>query len=260
MNNKPFIHPNCPRKLAAAFHFARNAHGEGYKIRVLEQKLGVNFKYLHKMIKLGIEPNDSTEKLRAVRKAMYLSKRKHAMKKPKQNQPETPSQQQERDLFQTPAYAVDIIAPFLHGLMIWEPAAGQGKLTERLMNPHGLNVISSDIQSGVNFLTANTDFDFDAIVTNPPYSIKRKFYERCREIGKPFALLIPTDFAGWTLGALRNGCQWIIPTRRIDYITPNGKSGKQSAAQFHSGWLTYGLNLPQQIVVVELSIEQKGNI
>jgi hypothetical protein len=76
MNHKPFIHPNCPRKLAAAFHFARNAHGEGYKIRVLEQKLGVNFKYLVNMIRKGIEPNDTTEKLRAVRKAMFLPARK----------------------------------------------------------------------------------------------------------------------------------------------------------------------------------------
>lgn len=73
---KPYIHPNCPRKLTAAFHFARNARGEGYKIRVLEEKLGVNFKYLHRMIKLGIEPNDTTEKLRAVRKAMFLPARK----------------------------------------------------------------------------------------------------------------------------------------------------------------------------------------
>jgi hypothetical protein len=76
MKNKPFIHPNCPRKLAAAFHFARNARGQGYKIRVLEQNLGVNFKYLVNMIKKGIEPNDTTEKLRAVRKAMFLPERK----------------------------------------------------------------------------------------------------------------------------------------------------------------------------------------
>ena len=76
MKSKPFIHPNCPPKLAAAFHFARNSRGEGYKIRVLEQKLEVNFKYLHRMIKQGIEPNDTTEKLRAVRVKMFLPARK----------------------------------------------------------------------------------------------------------------------------------------------------------------------------------------
>ena len=76
MNSKPFIHPNTPRKLATAFHFARNHRGEGFKIRVLEKKLGVNFKYLYKMIRKGIEPNDTTEKLRAVRKAMFLPARK----------------------------------------------------------------------------------------------------------------------------------------------------------------------------------------
>jgi len=72
MNSKPYIHPNTPRKLAAAFHFARNKNGEGYKIRVLEQTLGVNFKYLHRMINKGIEPNDTTVGLREIRVKMFL--------------------------------------------------------------------------------------------------------------------------------------------------------------------------------------------
>jgi hypothetical protein len=76
MKNKPFIHPNCPKKLAAAFHFARNAHGHGYKIRVLEHNLGVNFKYLHLLIKKGIEPNDSTPKLQEIRVKMFLPAKK----------------------------------------------------------------------------------------------------------------------------------------------------------------------------------------
>jgi hypothetical protein len=76
MKSKPFIHPNCPKKLAAAFHFARNAHGEGYKIHVLAEKIGVNVRYLQYMIKKGIEPNDTTEKLREVRVKMFLPARK----------------------------------------------------------------------------------------------------------------------------------------------------------------------------------------
>jgi len=84
---KPIIHPNCPKKLAAAYHFARNQRGEGYKIRVLEQKLGVNWKYLHRLIKLGIEPNDTTEKLRSIRKAMFLPARKRIPAKPRTIQP-----------------------------------------------------------------------------------------------------------------------------------------------------------------------------
>jgi len=74
--NKPYIHPNCPRRLAAAYHFARNARGEGFKIHILAEQRGINVRYLYNLIVKGIEPNDTTEKLRAVRKAMFLPARK----------------------------------------------------------------------------------------------------------------------------------------------------------------------------------------
>ena len=42
--------------------------------------------------------------------------------------------------------------------------------------------------------------------------------------------------------------QLIIPERRINYITPKMLAGeKVGGSQFHSIWLTYGLNLPKQI-------------
>lgn len=80
MKSKPFIHPNCPKKLAAAFHFARNTRGQGYKIHILAEKLGVNVRYLHNMIAKGIEPNDTTEKLREVRVKMFLPAKKRKAK------------------------------------------------------------------------------------------------------------------------------------------------------------------------------------
>ena len=65
------------------------------------------------------------------------------------------------------------------------------------------------------------DFDFDVIVTNPPFSLNKKFHDKCVEMGVSFALLIPADYAGWIIEAVENGAEKIIPTRRIDYITPN---------------------------------------
>jgi hypothetical protein len=77
---KPYIHSNTPRRLAAAYHFARNTRGEGFKIHVLADTLKVNVRYIHDLIVKGIEPNDITEKLRAVRKAMFLPARKRKAK------------------------------------------------------------------------------------------------------------------------------------------------------------------------------------
>jgi len=149
--------------------------------------------------------------------------------KTKTPQKEDLEKAQGRDFFQTPNYGTDIIVPFLNSIgnrqkpfVIWECAAGERKISRRLEH-HEFDVISTDIQdsSSFNFLTDSPDFHFDCIVTNTPFSLKRKFYNKCLEYGKPFALLIPADYALWIIEAIKNGTEKIIPERRIDYITPN---------------------------------------
>lgn len=180
--------------------------------------------------------------------------------KPKKTQPETPDEIQERDFFQTPNYATDIVADFLPRGVIWECAEGHGRIVARL-RAHGFAVFGTDLLTGQNFLTDQPIKIFDCIVTNPPFSIKRKFFSRCLSMDEPFALLLPADYSGWMIDAVRlYGCEKIIPTRRIDYITPTGRNGGESAAQFHSLWLTRGLGLGQSETFVELTKEMKKNI
>ena len=155
------------------------------------------------------------------------------MEKLKLNQPETPKATQGRDGFQTPNYAVDLLIPFIpKGIgLIWEPAAGYGKIVDRL-NQHGLyRTVGSDIRRDLRYpIVGGLDFlergrliflnTFDCIITNPPYSLKRRFYKRCMEYKLPFALLIPADYCGWIINAIRfDGAEKIIPTSRIDFIT-----------------------------------------
>lgn len=176
--------------------------------------------------------------------------------KPKKPQTEQLEKEQIRDLFQTPDYGTDLVVPYLAG-KIWECASGSGYMQRRLSH-HGFEVMATDIQDGFNFVTDEPNFGFDMIVTNPPFSLKRKFYQRCLIYKKPFALLIPMDFCGWIVRAMyEDGAQWICPTRRIDYITPTGKQGNESSAPFHSGWFCVGMKLPKEIVTVELSLATK---
>lgn len=185
-------------------------------------------------------------------------------RKPKKQQKENLTAVDGRDTFQTPNYAVDLLIPHLTWLShpnfrIWECASGQGKIVDRL-EENGFSVFGTDLQHtpSVNFLYDVAPMKFDCIVTNPPFSLKRKFYFKCLDYQKPFALLIPADYSGWLIDAVnRDGCEKIIPTRRIDYITPNGNSGKSSASQFHSMWLTWGFNLGKSETFVELPIEWK---
>lgn len=189
--------------------------------------------------------------------------------KPKTNQPETPSSVQGRDLFQTPRYATELLIPFIPEPInyIWECANGQGKISDVLKDQHKYNLYMSDLLYGEKYNFLEMSFPFwdkntSAIITNPPFSLKRKFYERCKYHKVPFALLISADYCVWLNKAVHiDGCEKIIPIRRIDYITPTGKSGKTgNTSYFHSMWLTSGFHLGQSETYIELTNEMKENI
>ena len=152
------------------------------------------------------------------------------------------------DLFYTPSYAVDILLPYLDKRWtIWEPASGLNNIASHL-ELKGYRVVTSDIEE--NFLTIIKRCD--AIVTNPPYSLKDNFLERCYEIGYPFALLLPLT----ALESERRQClyrefglQLIIPNRRVNFITP---SREGSGRWFATAWVTMGLNLSEDLTFVEM--------
>lgn len=75
---------------------------------------------------------------------------------------------------------------------IWEPACGHGHMV-RVMERMGYRVIGTDIQSGTDFLTVPL-LDCDWIITNPPFVLAEQFVRRCWSHGKPFALLLKTQY------------------------------------------------------------------
>lgn len=204
--------------------------------------------------------------------------------KTKTPQKSTPNVVQGRDLFQTPNYAVDLLVPFIPKNIkeIWEPAAGEGRIVRRLEATY--KVIKSDIRSNspklkqLNFLTEVLPVQPKCIITNPPFSLKEEFYNRCLDYHVPFALLIPAEYNLWIIEAIQNGAEKIVPTRRIDFLTPNvvarvnaGESTdyksideipqhllySYSSSDFHSMWLTHGFNLGKTETFVELTLKQK---
>jgi hypothetical protein len=190
----------------------------------------------------------------------------------KETQHEDLEHAQGRDKFLTPNYATKLLIPFIPKSIseVWECAAGELKITN-VLKAHRYKVLSTDIRdieevTPYNFLTdfKRTDiYEYPtAIITNPPFSLKRKFYERCKEYRVPFALLIPADYSGWIIDSLRfDGAEKIIPTRRIDYITPNGLSGLSGhTSNFHSMWLTWGFGLGKSETFVELTNEMKKDV
>jgi hypothetical protein len=153
--------------------------------------------------------------------------------------------------YQTPPQALDPLLPYLKkAWIIWEPAMGTGNLVNYL-SLKGFNVIGTDIKDpevlpSHDFLQWQPE-NFDCIITNPPYSLKQKFLERCYSLDRPFALLLPlTTFETKKRQALfkKHGVEVIFLPERINFATPNGKG---SGAWFATMWLTWKLNLPKQM-------------
>jgi hypothetical protein len=161
------------------------------------------------------------------------------------------------DACQTPPYALTPLLPYLdRNLKIWEPASGEGFIVNT-MRGAGYRVIESDILRGQNFFDYEPD-DYDIHLTNPPYGIKYEWLERCYQLGKPFALLLPVETIGSkTAQALmqQHGFEMMLLDNRVDFKMPD--KGFESSAQFPVLWLCWNL-LPQQVVFGHISEEKSA--
>lgn len=176
------------------------------------------------------------------------------MRRKKVPQKETPAEPQVRDFFRTPREAVLDIIPFIPTKKVWEAANGEGYI-KMVLEEHGFEVVGSDIRLPETNFICNFLYDeppepvqqwikkgeLFSIVTNPPYSIKKKFVYKCVNFNVPFALLLQSDYTQWIIDFILDyNCEKIIPYRRYNFITPYHK---ESQAQFHSMWLTRFFNL-----------------
>jgi hypothetical protein len=156
------------------------------------------------------------------------------------------------DHFDTPEYAVRPLLPYIpKNLRVWEPTDTFGKsgITAALKK-NGVDVASTG-KERIDFLRGEPDFPFDCVVTNPPYSIKDAFIDRCVYFKKPFALLLPiTALEGIDRGrmfrAMGSEFGVLVLDRRVEFT---GKS-----VWFNTSWFCYGL-LPERLMFAELKKE-----
>jgi len=130
---------------------------------------------------------------------------------------------------------------------IWECAAGSGRLVNYL-EQLGYEVEGTDILAGFDFMSPLMAVpEFDMIITNPPFSLADEWLQRCYDLGKPFALLMPITKMG-EQGRFKlfkkYGIQLVMLPERCEFVTPSGKEG---GAWFYCAWFCHGLDLPSQI-------------
>lgn len=134
----------------------------------------------------------------------------------------------------TPTVAVRPLLEQLNkNLTYYEATSGMSSNIVEFMRLKGFKVISSD---GLDFLKDDLP-EFDAVITNPPYSKKDKFIEKCYEIGKPFALLLPvSSIQGKKRGSMfkYKGIELMVLNSRVDF------TGKGSP-HFGVAWFCHGI-------------------
>ena len=148
----------------------------------------------------------------------------------------------------TPPEAINSIEKYLpKNKIYWEACYGLGHMADEL-SKHGFTVVGN---VDIDCLQEEPD-KWDVFMTNPPFNGNKKFFKRAIELGKPFVFLCRLEHLGGVEASklFKNlNIQIVIPKRRINYITPKMMRGeKVGGSPFHSVWVTYGLNLPKQII------------
>ena len=156
------------------------------------------------------------------------------------------------DELYTPEYAIKPLLKYIpKNAVVWECTDYGSSNISKVILENGHKVITTHLNTNLDFLTDMPDFDFDIIITNPPYSLKDDFIRKCYELGKPFALLLPlTALEGIKRGEMfeKNGIELLVLDKRVDF------TGKKSC-WFNTSWFCKGL-LPRQMIFEKISKEE----
>lgn len=150
----------------------------------------------------------------------------------------------------TPAYGVEPILKYIpQGAIVWCPFDKEDSEFVKQISKQN-TVVHSHIEDGKDFFEYEPE-EWDIIVSNPPFSGKRKFFERALSFNKPFALIAPmTWFNDSAIPKIfkDHQLQILMFDKRMRFLN-NGVVEKKIT--FSSSFLCTKF-LPQQIVFEEL--------
>lgn len=167
------------------------------------------------------------------------------------------------DELYTPEYAIKPLLKYINEYtdkywykrtpIIWECTDYGNSNITKVLKENEYTVITTH-KDNFDFLNDTPDFDFDMIITNPPYSLKDEFIKKCYEYKKPFALLLPiTSLEGIERGKMfrENGIELLVFDRRCNFIYDNAKKSNW----FNTSWFCHNI-LPRQLIFEELKKDE----
>ena len=127
----------------------------------------------------------------------------------------------------TPRYGVEVLLPHIQHLkekIIWCPFDKEDSQFVKVLSESGFTVVYSHIDDGKDFLSYEPE-RWDCLISNPPYKNKRKYWERCLNLKKPFALLLPLNILSDSIinatmsdRGISEEFQLLIPNRRMKFF------------------------------------------
>lgn len=159
------------------------------------------------------------------------------------------------DEIYTPRYAIKPLLKYLpKNITIWECTDYGSSNITKVLQEENYKVITTH-KKDFDFLKETPDFDFDMIITNPPYSLKDDFIKKCYEYNKPFALLLPiTGLEGIKRGKMfrENGIELMVLDKRVEFMENMIENyNKKSGNWFNTSWFCWKL-LPKELIFEEL--------
>ena len=162
------------------------------------------------------------------------------------------------DEFYTPFYAVGPLLKYIpSGATVWCPFDTHQSLIVSALNQHGCKTIYSHINDELKqdfFQISPKKCDF--IISNPPYSLKGKVFERLFNIGTPFAMLVGVVglFESQAIFDIfySNDFEILWMNKRIAYFKSYNEQKPSLNPPFSSVWITKNV-LPQKNVFERVS-------
>ena len=153
----------------------------------------------------------------------------------------------------TPHYAVKPILKYIpKDAIVWCPFdTKESEFVKQISNTN--QVEYSHINNGQDFFKYEPD-DWDIMLSNPPFTNKRKYFERALSFNKPFALIMTNtwlnDSAPKQLFEDKD-LQLLMFDKRMKFNSPDGRSNDKIT--FSSSYYCWNF-LPKQIIMEKLYI------
>lgn len=158
------------------------------------------------------------------------------------------------DEYRTTRYAVDAILEYIPAKVktVWCPFdTDNSEFVKRISKVK--RVVYSHIDFGQSFFEYEPPV-WDAIISNPPFTNKRRFFERALSFNKPFALIMANT---WLNDAAPKQLfkdkelQLLMFDKRMRFINLNGEESDKIT--FSSSYFCHNF-LPKQIIMKELEV------